>query len=318
MPKRKATTQLSGLVGSDDEDVIQMNGGDDNSPEPEERAVKRARGRPAKSAADRVEVAPQTKSRVPAASAASSVQDPAAKKKRGRPKGSGTRALEEQEEEPVKEAKPRKTKTQSREADVSSDDMEVEAPKKVVAPKTTKAAAKDTKAAAPRGRKKASAEELEDDDEEEEETRGQDDESDFEYTPRSQKVQSPRSSKEHKIPETQQPDPNVVEESFHPDLPASRRSISVSPSKADRKRPSLGVSPSKRKAGDSTEPELRRKIGDLTRKCETLEHRYRSLKEIGVAEATSNVAKLTKQCDTITAGMFYWDEMRRDELAEAN
>lgn len=55
MPKRKATTQLSGLVGSDDEDVIQMNGGDDNSPEPEERAVKRARGRPAKTAADRVE-----------------------------------------------------------------------------------------------------------------------------------------------------------------------------------------------------------------------------------------------------------------------
>lgn len=294
MPKRKATTQLSGLVGSDDEDVIQMNG--DNTPEPEERAVKRVRGRPAKAAADKVE-APQTKSRVPAASA----QEPA-KKKRGRPKGSGTRAVEEQEqeqeqhEEPVKETKQRKTKAQSKDPEVSSDDME--APTKKAAPKTTKAAT-DAKPAAPRGRKKASTEELED-------THIQDD-SDFEYTPLSQKFKSPK-SKEHaerpsKIPETQQPDPNVVEESFLPDLPAPRRSLSVSPSKADRKRPSLGFSPSKRKTGDSAEPELRRKIGDLTRKCETLEHRYRSLKEIGVAEATSNVVKLTKQCDTITAGM---------------
>lgn len=276
-----------------------MNGAD-HSPEPEERAVKRARGRPAKAATT---AAPKdTRSRVPAA--ASAVQEEPAKKKRGRPKGSGTRAATEEpeQEEPVKETKQRRTKAQSREPepepepDVSSED-EMEQQQQQQPAKKTAAA---SKTAPPRGgRKKASTEELEENGDD-----GQQDESDFEYTPRSQKVKSRSDSK---IPETQQPDPNTVEESFLPDLPAAaapRRSGSLSPSKADpRKRPSLGFSPAKRKAGESSEPELRRKVGELTRKCETLEHRYRSLKEIGVTEATSNVAKLTKQCDTITAGM---------------
>ena len=315
MPKRKATTKLSGLVGSDDEDLIQMNG-DNSAPEPDnERPAKRARGQPAtKSAEDKAE-APQMKTRP---TAEESAEELAPKKKRGRPKGSGGRSLAEgaeqqephQKEEAAKKPRQKKTKAQIKDAGAASDGG-VEPPKKDTS-KSTKSA-KDTKPAATRGRKEANTEtEVQFDDE-------------FEYTPRSRKTKSPPGHNEQTeqpgkkgrtaepevghatVPESQQPGPDVVEESFLPDLPASRRSVSASPTKADfRRRPSLGFSPQKRRAGEDgkAEPELRRKIGELTRKCETLENRYRNLREIGIIEANSNVEKLRKQCDSITTGMY--------------
>lgn len=61
----------------------------------------------------------------------------------------------------------------------------------------------------------------------------------------------------------------------------------------------------RRRAGSVSEtergdPMLRRKLGDITRKFENVENKYRSLKDIAVVEANSNVEKLRKQCEAIS------------------
>lgn len=48
---------------------------------------------------------------------------------------------------------------------------------------------------------------------------------------------------------------------------------------------------------DANDATLRRRLGDLTRKHEALESRYRELKEVGVKEAEKNFDKLKKQAD---------------------
>ncbi|OOF90072.1 hypothetical protein ASPCADRAFT_60192 [Aspergillus carbonarius ITEM 5010] len=81
------------------------------------------------------------------------------------------------------------------------------------------------------------------------------------------------------------------------------RSVSRSPTK---RRESVYTSPSKSRLGSTAndkaniEPELRRRIGELTKKCDTLENRYRNLKEIGIVEANANMDKLRKQCESMT------------------
>jgi chromosome segregation ATPase len=49
---------------------------------------------------------------------------------------------------------------------------------------------------------------------------------------------------------------------------------------------------------------LRRKLGELTKKHDALEIKYRNLREIGIVEANTNMEKLRKQCENITTGMF--------------
>jgi hypothetical protein len=67
-------------------------------------------------------------------------------------------------------------------------------------------------------------------------------------------------------------------------------------------------SPSKRKSSAAIDqggdPDLRRKIGEITKKHDALESRYRNLREIGVVEANANMEKLRKQCENITTGTF--------------
>ncbi|PGG97570.1 hypothetical protein GX51_07265 [Blastomyces parvus] len=52
--------------------------------------------------------------------------------------------------------------------------------------------------------------------------------------------------------------------------------------------------------GDS-EATLRRKLGDMTQKNENIDMKYRNLREVGILEANSNVEKLRKQCEANTA-----------------
>lgn len=54
------------------------------------------------------------------------------------------------------------------------------------------------------------------------------------------------------------------------------------------------ASDSERNSGD---PQLRRKLGDMTRKFESIELKYRNLRETGIVEANANVDKLKKQCE---------------------
>lgn len=61
----------------------------------------------------------------------------------------------------------------------------------------------------------------------------------------------------------------------------------------------------RRRAGSASDtergdPNLRRKLGDVTRKFENIDMKYRNLKEVGVNEATANMEKLRKQCDATT------------------
>ena len=45
---------------------------------------------------------------------------------------------------------------------------------------------------------------------------------------------------------------------------------------------------------------MRRKLGEITRRFENVELKYRNLKEVGINEANSNMEKLRKQCDATT------------------
>jgi hypothetical protein len=56
-----------------------------------------------------------------------------------------------------------------------------------------------------------------------------------------------------------------------------------------------------RGSSDST---LRRKLGEITKKYESLESKYKILKEVGVVEASANVERIRKQCEITTAGMY--------------
>ena len=48
------------------------------------------------------------------------------------------------------------------------------------------------------------------------------------------------------------------------------------------------------------DPNLRRKLGDITLKFENIDLKYRNLKDVGVHEATANAEKMRKQCEATT------------------
>jgi Chromosome segregation protein Csm1/Pcs1 len=63
----------------------------------------------------------------------------------------------------------------------------------------------------------------------------------------------------------------------------------------------------RRRAGSASDterggdPNLRRKLGDVTRKFENIDLKYRNLKEVGISEANANMEKLRKQCEATTS-----------------
>lgn len=63
--------------------------------------------------------------------------------------------------------------------------------------------------------------------------------------------------------------------------------------------------PLRRRAGSASDtergdPNLRRKLGDITRRFENVDLKYRNLREVGISEANSNMEKLRKQCNATT------------------
>ncbi|KAL2261715.1 hypothetical protein VTK26DRAFT_3537 [Humicola hyalothermophila] len=96
------------------------------------------------------------------------------------------------------------------------------------------------------------------------------------------------------IPETQQPDAEQSEDEDEDDE-IEQPSPQVEVSRSNGPTPS---SPSKRPIHtDSSDPALRRRLGELTQKHEALELKYRDLREIGVKEAERNFDKLRKQSE---------------------
>jgi hypothetical protein len=300
MPKRKATASLSALAGSDGADDA------DAGQRENERPTKRPRGRPRSKS---VETKPEAPTKRNSAVAQAQAPDSPPKKasKRGRPKGSRNSA-----QGATQEARKSKGGYGDESVAASNDELD-DAPVDT----KTKTMAKSAKPAATRGRKKASAGK-------QVQTDGE-----FEYTPRAtRQVQPPAKTQEQAeqpkrqsrhihwtepssvAAETERDEMEVIEESILHEEPVIPRSASASPLKGRRSsQRGPGSSPLKKTLGGSTdddkmgEPELRRRLGDLTKKYDTLENRYRNLREIGIVEANANMDKLRQHCEAVTTGM---------------
>ena len=122
---------------------------------------------------------------------------------------------------------------------------------------------------------------------------------------------APAKSRDHVIPETQ-PDPMEIE---HTSATAEGDQSTVAPlpstvalkpasstyrarSESRQRRPERHRSASASdREGRTTDPALRRKLGEATKKLESLEIKYRNLQEIGSRSAESNFEKLKKASD---------------------
>lgn len=298
MPKRKAPTKISGLVGSDDEDLMQLTE-NESAPFPEARGeppVKRRRGRPRTSGENASESKATAQTKKPQPAAAAQEEVPAAKKpgRRGRPRGSSHTS-----ESAAGHA--RAAVTQEPLEDETVHDQENEDSLASKDTRTSRTAQTSKPAATRRGRGRPPSSTKQTDGE-------------FEYTPT-------RAAQTQRQPEHEETDsqrnveaaPEVVDESILPD-PSTTHYVSSSVVKNARARLATirntqDLSPRKRKSGVDWEqggdPELRRRIGDLTKKHDALDSKYRNLREIGIVEANTNMDKLRKQCESISTGMFF-------------
>lgn len=299
MPKRKAPSNLSGLVGSDDEDVLQFTENETvPSHEPqEEPPAKKRRGRPRTSA----ETATTTNVSAPARKQAVAQEPPEeedapvpekAPARRGRARGaSEIPEVQAQMSIPVEVT------------DEESNEQENEDPsasKEAKSTKTARASRATTAATRGRGRGRAST------------ARPVQTDGEFEYTP-TRAVQQQRIPEVSEMQQAYGVADEVVDESMMDDHQQPAPYVPSSVVKNARARLATlkntrDSSPSKRKSSAANEqggdPDLRRKIGEITKKHDALESRYRNLREIGVVEANANMEKLRKQCENITTGMF--------------
>ncbi|KGO70919.1 Monopolin complex, subunit Csm1/Pcs1 [Penicillium italicum] len=315
MPKRKAPPKLSGLLGSDDEDIMQVE--TTETQETHEPPAKKRRGKPRASNENVTETKPTkpaTRTRKQQAAVAVAEPEPPANKKparRGRPRGN-SRAAQDAETS----AQATETEDMVPEQE-DADNQENEDP--LVSSNTKKQPPKAAKAAPARGRgrPRAVSTQLQTDGE-------------FQFTPSDsrhvsfqethteQAEPSPlaRAASLGRVePEVEDSQPNeqpaaeLVHETITHEGTAYNRK-SMSPVKNARSRLSMlrnsqDSSPRKRKLGGTDseqggDPELRRRLGELTKKHDALESKYRNLREIGIVEANTNMEKLRKQNETVT------------------
>lgn len=230
----------------------------------------------------RVTMAPKSRSKVQKAS------PPANKKPTAKQAASKRKALEEQ--------------INARDAELAQDEedaQEVEPPK---AKKANRAAAK------PRATKKAAIpKETEEDDMEIEQTPAAARSNHAPNRPQNEVIKVATKKTASKSKPAQGPRPGVPESHSAAEEEQSEVAI-VEPVPQPRKAArdtsrSRQEPPHRRRAGSASDtergdPNLRRKLGDMTRKFENVDLKYRNLKEVGVNEANANMEKLRKQCDT--------------------
>ncbi|KAK3955468.1 chromosome segregation protein Csm1/Pcs1-domain-containing protein [Pseudoneurospora amorphoporcata] len=88
------------------------------------------------------------------------------------------------------------------------------------------------------------------------------------------------------------------------------------PASTSRKSSSLGLGFKTHTAGArNDDPELRRKLGEMTQKYEALELKYRDLREVAVKEAERNFDRLRKQSEERTAASDQLIAALKDELS---
>lgn len=279
MPKRKAATRISGLLDSDDE--IVDNAVASHSESHDERPAKKPRGRPKSTG---VKVEERAASSKPARTSSA-----AAVKQNGTTKRVSNRGR-----------RPRATTGKSDTIDEETEDglhtdndlQQESAQEEEVAPAELSPVKKR------RGRPR-------DSDSTAKQTRVTED-GEFEYTPTGSRQFKP--TEEAVIPDSQNPTSDAFVGDAHP---SDKRSSISSPLKSltngerpGRKRPTVTFADTVEKAS-SSDPDLRRMLGDMTKKYETLEVKYRNLREIGVVEANANFEKIRKQCDSAMNGKIF-------------
>ena len=147
----------------------------------------------------------------------------------------------------------------------------------------------------------------------------------FEYTPRTSRKDKEIGSERDTLPEVKEASPSGVTSVMQPipmdldvsqfeerELAAEPRSIYRQASHArSNSRQARPILASTRRRGNSisdtehaTEPDLRRKLGEMTGKFESLDLKYRNLREIGIKEAEANFEKLKKQSEDQTRGLW--------------
>jgi hypothetical protein len=312
MPKRKVISRISGLVESDDDDVMGL-GTDKVASQEEsldERPAKKPRGRPKSSAHPKSDDSNPSSTRQRSSSAGTVKQDSAPKKRtgRGRPR-TATTEPEPEAQEYIEQKEPNLSVTNQPNPEVSGDELDPAAENAL------------PKKRGPRGRKPA------------QKTKQVIADGEFEYTPTGSRhlraddsVANPPKRLVGRLRKTDQEDtavvpdsqtaiPEVDESALPPDEPVHARAPSLSPFKprvngqtvqrplqdAGRKRATVSFADSDKTA---SVPDLRRKLGDMTKKYEGLETKFRNLREIGIVEANANFEKLRKQCEAATTGMF--------------
>lgn len=117
---------------------------------------------------------------------------------------------------------------------------------------------------------------------------------------------------EEVIPETQEAptamDTSVFPEDDHEDaVPQSVFRPTGNPRANSRTRQALVA---RRRAGSASDtertandPAIRRKLGDLTKKCENLDSKYRNLREVGIKEAEANFERLKLSSEAKAKGI---------------
>lgn len=322
MPKRKAPTKLSGLTGSDDEDIMQLT---ENEAPPQnsqdEPPSKKRRGRPRTSNDNAAETKTTAQAKKRESSLTAQAEAPVAKKtgRRGRPRGS-SRTSEAPETQPAAQEPPAEENFDQENED-PMEEKETKPARATRGAKTAPAKAAPAKAAPARrgGRATSAAKQVLKDGE-------------FEYTPtgakkptlQNQPAEEPEASPQPRAvqrrhvtdgaadeSDEESDEEPAIEESILPEeAPAARAAQSSTARNARARLSSMRntqePSPRKRKSGSDAdqgnEPELRRKVGDLTKKNEALESKLRNLREIGIVEANTNMEKLRKQVDTVSSG----------------
>ncbi|KAJ5824356.1 Monopolin complex subunit Csm1/Pcs1 [Penicillium robsamsonii] len=317
MPKRKAPPKLSGLLGSDDEDIMQVEATEEQ--ETHEPPAKRRRGRPRTSNENVIETKPTrpaTRTRKQQAAMAVAEPEPPADKKparRGRPRASSRAAQDAETSVQATEAEAMVPEQNDADQD-DAYNQENEDPR--VSRNTKKQPPKKAAPARGRGRPRAVSTQPQTDDEFHF-TPGGSRHVSFQETHLEQADPSPlvraasQGRNELEVEDTQQteqPAAELVYETIIHEEPAYNRK-SMSPVKNARSRLSMlrhsqDYSPRKRKLGgtesEQGDPELRRRLGELTKKHDSLESKYRNLREIGIVEANTNMEKLRKQSETVT------------------
>ena len=103
---------------------------------------------------------------------------------------------------------------------------------------------------------------------------------------------------------------------------ATRLIDHIKPRDASRQTSRMSQDPGfRRRAGSASDtergdPNLRRKLGDVTRRFENVDLKYRTLKEVGIGEANANMEKLRRQCDATTQASNELIASLKKELAQ--